>query len=213
MADAIAPALMIAYAIGRIGCQVAGDGDWGIYNSAFAVDDNSVITQTTQPFDKSILAHPDFFSAHYRNVSEVPHKNFPKPGALSFLPDWLFAYDYPHNVNEVGVRLNNCDEPKYCNHLPAPVFPTPFYETLMGTALFFMLWGLRKRLKVPGTLFALYLIVNGVERFLIEQIRVNNKMDFFGLQPTQAEVIAAAIVVAGIGIWIFLNKKYRTSPK
>jgi prolipoprotein diacylglyceryltransferase len=30
LADSIAPALMLAYAIGRIGCQVAGDGDWGI---------------------------------------------------------------------------------------------------------------------------------------------------------------------------------------
>jgi phosphatidylglycerol:prolipoprotein diacylglycerol transferase len=27
--DAIAPAMMLGYAIGRIGCQVAGDGDWG----------------------------------------------------------------------------------------------------------------------------------------------------------------------------------------
>ena len=38
LADAAAPALMIAYAIGRIGCQVAGDGDWGIYNSAYISD-------------------------------------------------------------------------------------------------------------------------------------------------------------------------------
>ncbi|MFX9050398.1 prolipoprotein diacylglyceryl transferase family protein, partial [Acinetobacter baumannii] len=29
LADAAAPALMLAYGIGRIGCQVAGDGDWG----------------------------------------------------------------------------------------------------------------------------------------------------------------------------------------
>lgn len=28
--DAIAPALMLGYGIGRIGCQVSGDGDWGI---------------------------------------------------------------------------------------------------------------------------------------------------------------------------------------
>lgn len=28
--DAVAPALMLAYAIGRVGCQVSGDGDWGI---------------------------------------------------------------------------------------------------------------------------------------------------------------------------------------
>src|SRR5215210_6838227 len=33
MADAIAPALMLGYGIGRIGCQVAGDGDWGIVSS------------------------------------------------------------------------------------------------------------------------------------------------------------------------------------
>ncbi|MEM8559671.1 MAG: prolipoprotein diacylglyceryl transferase family protein [Bacteroidota bacterium] len=29
MADAIAPGLIIAYGIGRIGCYLAGDGDWG----------------------------------------------------------------------------------------------------------------------------------------------------------------------------------------
>lgn len=32
MADAVAPALLLAYAIGRIGCQLAGDGCWGIPN-------------------------------------------------------------------------------------------------------------------------------------------------------------------------------------
>src|ERR1039457_5208855 len=34
MADAVAPALILAYAIGRIGCQLAGDGCWGILNTA-----------------------------------------------------------------------------------------------------------------------------------------------------------------------------------
>jgi phosphatidylglycerol:prolipoprotein diacylglycerol transferase len=28
--DAVAPTIMIGYAIGRIGCQISGDGDWGI---------------------------------------------------------------------------------------------------------------------------------------------------------------------------------------
>lgn len=27
--DAVAPAMMLAYGIGRIGCQISGDGDWG----------------------------------------------------------------------------------------------------------------------------------------------------------------------------------------
>jgi phosphatidylglycerol---prolipoprotein diacylglyceryl transferase len=30
MLDSIAPALLLAYAVGRMGCQVSGDGDWGI---------------------------------------------------------------------------------------------------------------------------------------------------------------------------------------
>jgi len=32
--DAIAPILMMGYAIGRLGCQLSGDGDWGIDNPA-----------------------------------------------------------------------------------------------------------------------------------------------------------------------------------
>lgn len=31
MLDAVAPALMLGYGIGRLGCQIAGDGDWGIF--------------------------------------------------------------------------------------------------------------------------------------------------------------------------------------
>ena len=31
--DAVAPALMLGYGIGRIGCQVAGDGDWGVVSN------------------------------------------------------------------------------------------------------------------------------------------------------------------------------------
>ena len=38
VADAIAPSMMLAYGLGRIGCQVAGDGDWGILNSAYISD-------------------------------------------------------------------------------------------------------------------------------------------------------------------------------
>ena len=30
--DAIGPALILSYAVGRLGCQLSGDGDWGIIN-------------------------------------------------------------------------------------------------------------------------------------------------------------------------------------
>lgn len=33
LADCMAPTMMLAYGLGRIGCQVSGDGDWGIVNN------------------------------------------------------------------------------------------------------------------------------------------------------------------------------------
>jgi len=45
LVDAAAPALIIAYAVGRIGCQVAGDGDWGIYNSGYISDEKGHVTE------------------------------------------------------------------------------------------------------------------------------------------------------------------------
>jgi phosphatidylglycerol---prolipoprotein diacylglyceryl transferase len=205
LADAIAPSLMIAYAIGRIGCQVSGDGDWGIYNSAYKVGpDNHVTMAAPNEFNDTIQAHPDFFL----RAQGLEHASFAKPKALAFLPDWVFAYNYPHNVNEAGVPIPGCME-KYCTQLPVPVFPTSFYETLMCTILFFILWGLRKKMKLPGSLFCLYLILNGIERFLIEKIRVNNRMNFLGFHPTQAEVISAGLIIAGSALWIFLYLKYR----
>jgi prolipoprotein diacylglyceryltransferase len=66
---------------------------------------------------------------------------------------------------------------------------------------------LRKKFKVPGTLFGLYLMLNGLERFLIEKIRVNIRLDIFGLHPTQAEVISALLFLSGLVIWIVLKRK------
>lgn len=163
--DAAAPGLMLAYGVGRIGCQVAGDGDWGITNLN------------------------------------------PKP--FSWLPDWMWAYTYPHNVNEAGDPIPGCIG-KYCNELAQPAYPTPFYEAVMGILLFVLLWSVRKKLKVPGTLFALYLMVNGIERFLIEKIRVNTTLDLFGFHPTQAEVISTLLFLAGLTIWVVLTRRAKS---
>jgi prolipoprotein diacylglyceryltransferase len=210
LADAIAPSLMIAYAIGRIGCQTAGDGDWGIFNSAYAVtaDGKMVVAQPAR-FDQSLQQHSGYFNAFLEDthLASVPSKSVPKPASLSFLPDWLFAYNYPNNVNKVGIPIQGCTE-QHCNQLPVPAFPTPLYETLMGFLLFGILWALRKRLKPFGAIFCLYLIVNGIERFLIETIRVNNRTSFLGIQATQAEIIAVGLVLTGIAAWIFLQKKF-----
>lgn len=208
--DAAAPALMLAYAVGRIGCQVAGDGDWGIYNSAYAVDSSSNITVAAPgQFQQTLEANSTFFLNHHtevKSLDQIHHASFKRPGALAFLPHWFFAYDYPHNVNETGTQLAACADKKYCNHLPAPVFPTPLYEVIVSLLLFVLLWTLRKRIRVPGRLFALYLIVNGLERSLVEKIRVNTRLNLFGFQPTQAEVISTLLVLTGIVLWIVLKK-------
>jgi prolipoprotein diacylglyceryl transferase len=160
MLDVGGPGMMLAYAVGRIGCQLAGDGDWGIDNLA------------------------------------------PKPGWLSWAPDWMWSFRYPHNVLNVDVPIPGCTG-HYCSMLHAPVFPTPFYESVVCGILFLLLWALRKKLKPAGLMFSVYLILNGVERFFIEHIRVNSVYHFLGMTFTQAELISSILIVLGIvgAIW------------
>ncbi len=198
--DVMGPVMMLAYALGRIGCQVSGDGDWGIYNSAFTTIPNGGILPATSPsdFQNTLAAHADFFGK-----IEAHHAFVPKPGLLKFLPDWFFAYDFPHNVNEAGVKMANCTDFQYCNHLPAPVFPTSLYEIIACLALFGILWMLRKKIKIPGLLFGIYLVFNGVERFLIERIRVNVKMHLLGIEMTQAQLLSFLIILGGIAMIVY----------
>lgn len=147
-ADAIAPGLMLGYGIGRMGCHLAGDGDWGI-----AAD---------------LAAKPDW------------------------LPMWLWAETYPNAI--IGAPEQ-------------AVYPTSIYEFVAAALLFGVLWGLRKHPYQAGWLFSLYLVFNGVERYLIEQIRVNNVLDFILFQATQAEVIAGLTVLAGVIGLVFTTKR------
>lgn len=168
LADSASPTLLLANGIGRLGCHVSGDGDWGDPNPA------------------------------------------PKPEWLSWLPDRWWSFDYAHNVNQVGEQIDGCVG-QYCTVLPIPVYPTPLYEFTMLAILFTILWSIRKKVKVPGIIFSMYLIFNGVERFTIEQIRVNTKLDFIGLPLTQAEFIAICFALAGVvGLFVF-TKRYKNS--
>jgi prolipoprotein diacylglyceryl transferase len=162
--DAVAPALIIAYGVGRLGCQFSGDGDWGIVAAAV----------------------PDGW----------------------FLPDWLWSQTYPHNVINEGIAIEGCVD-KYCKVLPEAVYPTPLWEALGAFAIGGILWGIRKRIAAPGVLFFIYVLLNGIERYFIEIIRINDQYNILGIELTQAQIIAVCLMLVGIGGIIYFQRRYK----
>ena len=125
--DICAPGLAVGYAIGRVGCQISGDGDYGV-------------------------------------PSDVP---------------WAMAY--PDGVVPTM----------------AEVHPTPIYETLAMGLVAWALWRNRDALKA-GLLFAAYLVLAGLERFLVEFVRRN---DDVAASLTAAQLESLAIAAAGL-VWL-----------
>lgn len=205
LCDACAPALILAYGIGRLGCQFAGDGDWGIYNSAYLTQPNGTI-ELVEPgaFEKFAAENPDYFVSFN---GAIPHKYVPAPSESL---RWLYAQNYQHNVNREGFRIAG-DQGNYPTVLPAGVFPTPVYEFFACILIFLILMALRKRFHLPLQLFGVYLIFNGLERFLVEKIRVNTKIDLGFIQPTQAEVISFIFIIIGLYLWLFNPYKKKTN--
>lgn len=131
-----------------------------------------------------------------------------KPDWFIF-PDWAWAYDYPRNVADLyqrGEKMADCVG-NFCTHLNPPVYPTPIYEIIISFILFIFVWSIRKKIKTPGRLFFIYLIVSGFSRFFVEIIRVNPRYHLFGLNWSASQTLSASIVVIGIiGIIFFGNK-------
>ncbi|MEX2253305.1 MAG: prolipoprotein diacylglyceryl transferase [Thermoleophilaceae bacterium] len=125
--DFCAVGLSLGYAIGRIGCQTSGDGDYG-------------------------------------TASDLP-----------------WAMPYPDGTEPIATDVH----------------PTPIYETLAMGLSALVLWNLRDRVR-PGVLFALYLVIAGTERLLVELIRRNDSV-VAGL--TVAQLISIGMIVAGVG-WL-----------
>jgi len=177
--------ILIGYAVGRLGCQLSGDGDWGIVAAAI----------------------PESW----------------------FLPDWMWSYDFPNNVAQSGGLIEGCSQEaydaayqpgiseeqrcatacgvKYCHQLNEPVYTTSVFETIFWFGGFLLFWVMRKKVKIAGTLFFCYMIFNGVMRYLIEEIRVNDTSDFLGVNMSQAQKISVFFVLGGVlGILWLINR-------
>ncbi len=126
------------------------------------------------------------------------------------LPDWMWSYNYPHNVIKEGIPIENCSS-FYCTQLVPGVFPTPFYETIMMSVIFIFLWVTRKSIKTPGVLFSIFLLLQGLERFAIEAIRVNPRYKFIGLNLSQAQYISLALIIIGV-VGILYLKYFKQKP-
>ena len=186
MMDIAAMGILLGYGIGRIGCQLAGDGDWGI----------------------EAAMQPSWW----------------------FLPDWLWSFSYPRNVANDGILLSSCDPDaykatfegakmaieqhcqtacgmRYCHELIPKVYPTPIWETIVSLLGFGLLWMLRKRIKIAGMLFFIYMIYNGLERFLVEFVRVNEHYNFLGFYWSQAQFISIAFIIIGVIGVVYLSRK------
>ncbi len=128
MLDIASPAAALGYGIGRIGCLISGDGDYGIPTSL--------------------------------------------PWGMSF----------PNGIVPTTERVH----------------PTPIYEFLASLVIFWILWKLgarwlRLESVVDGKVFAAYLLLTGVARFLVEFIRLNPR-SFFGMTNAQTASLAGMLL-------------------
>ncbi len=155
MLDAASPAAAIGYGIGRIGCLISGDGDYG------------------QP------------------------TNLP----------WGMAF--PNGIVPTTESCVEWGAPANCR-----VHPTPIYEFLVAILIFYILWRLGERVikkRAPdGMIFAAYLVLTGIARFLVEIIRINPR-SFFGM--TNAQAASVVSILAGIALFFYRSKAPATKVR
>jgi phosphatidylglycerol:prolipoprotein diacylglycerol transferase len=155
--DICSPAACVGYAIGRIGCLVSGDGDYG------------------------------------------------RPTAWH----WPWGMAFPHGVVPTTETCVQWGWPSDCR-----VYPTPLYEFFIWLAIAAFLWRMgTKSLQGPkatGGIFANYLILTGIARFLIEFIRINPR-SFFGL--SNAQTASALSILLGVVLLWRIKSQFLRSKK
>lgn len=83
------------------------------------------------------------------------------------------------------------------------VHPTQLYETLLMFLAFTVLWKLRLKDWGTGALLGVYLMMAGVERFLVEILRAKDDRFFAGF--TAAQLTSVAILVVGAMLFVRLR--------
>ena len=107
-------------------------------------------------------------------------------------------------LREFGVRVN----PSIPDDAILKVHPTQIYESLTAFAMFAILMRVTSRPHRKGRVAALFLVMMGIERFLVEIVRA--KDDRFLGPFTIAQLISVIILVVGIGLVMRSKSGLRT---
>lgn len=148
MYDAAAPAIALAYAVGRLGCFLVGD-DYGRY--------------TGGPYGIAFPKGTPISTAGY----------------LRSLGD-----NVPASIADAAV---------------VTVHPTQLYEIALALIILGILWKLAERPLRTGQLFAAFLFLYSIERFLIEFVRAKNDRFVLGLSTSQ--LLSIFVFFAAIALW------------
>lgn len=175
--DALGVALILAYGVGRIGCHLSGDGDYGYPTT---LPWGTIYAQGTS---KPMYALEGYFLAHPEE-SRVWHFD-----SLKVLPG---------GIDRMGNRYSRFDQ-------VTPLHPAPVYELLLGLAGFGILVALSKRGFPDGVLFMLYLMLASLFRFVVEFLRLNPHLAF-GLSEAQLIAIPL-FLGGGAGALLLSRKK------
>ena len=154
--DAIAPAVFLAYGIGRIGCQLAGDGDYGIPTKSFVgMHYSNGTAKPTNVFRPYFVEHPD----------KAAEWNYDSLAAINVRQD------------DLCIKVTAFDE-------VVTAHPTPLYELAAAVLCFIWLWSMRKKWQLSeGKLFGMTVLLMGIERLLVEFLRINP--EYLGLSQAQ----------------------------
>jgi phosphatidylglycerol:prolipoprotein diacylglycerol transferase len=129
---------------------------------------------------------------------------------------WAVGDDYGRPWNSIfAVKFPNGAPPSTAGNMhalfgvPIPagvspdtvlsVYPTQLFEVAAGFVMFLILWRMRDHKHAEGWLFGVYMVLAGIERFLVEFLRAKDDRFFGGL--TMAQLFALAFVVGGV-LWM-----------
>jgi phosphatidylglycerol---prolipoprotein diacylglyceryl transferase len=164
--DAGSAAAAIGYGVGRIGCLLSGDGDYGV--------------PTSLPWGMSF---PNGLVPTTARVHPTPIYELIAACAIAWIL-WRLGWVQATKIDSVGAGTSTVRMPLATSRVFLKLPPRFFFS-------------LKERLN-PGSVFATYLILTGIARFLVEFIRINPR-SFFGL--TNAQAASVVSVIAGVALW------------